>query len=375
MIASSTPSLRPLGLGQLLDQAIRLYRNNFIKFIGIIAIVQVPVSLISIITTSIGAGNMLNSLVASESGGIGPEYWQNFALLMTVAVLLGLVSLALVWVVGAAAMTRSVTNSLLAKPTTIAESYLEVGSTWRPLLLTIVEFAALFVLALIASIVIPCIGWLLGPSLLTVLTWVIFPLLIPIVVLEGKRGLPAIRRAWDLARRRFWPVLGFVFILYLFSQLIVTGPTTLASVVMTAMMGSGTGIVTESLVRTIGQSVVSLLFGLLYMPLQLIAVTLLYFDLRVRTEGFDLAIQAQASTPEEAALAQAETALETAAAAPDFTTLVTQAPPADTTSPLITSKEAGYLAIMSLAVIGLCGLLYAFTFVVGMLMFSSMRGF
>ncbi len=37
METQSLPSLRPLRLGELLDQAIRLYRRNFLTFIGIIA--------------------------------------------------------------------------------------------------------------------------------------------------------------------------------------------------------------------------------------------------------------------------------------------------------------------------------------------------
>ena len=48
MTIAPMPRLRPLGLGQLLDQAIRLYRQNFFKFIGIVAIVQIPLGLIQL---------------------------------------------------------------------------------------------------------------------------------------------------------------------------------------------------------------------------------------------------------------------------------------------------------------------------------------
>ena len=34
MAANVQPLFRPLGIGELLDQAFRLYRRNFLKFIG-----------------------------------------------------------------------------------------------------------------------------------------------------------------------------------------------------------------------------------------------------------------------------------------------------------------------------------------------------
>lgn len=40
MLAESEMTLKPRGIGELFDQAIRLYRNNFLKFIGIIAVAQ-----------------------------------------------------------------------------------------------------------------------------------------------------------------------------------------------------------------------------------------------------------------------------------------------------------------------------------------------
>ena len=46
----------------------------------------------------------------------------------------------------------------------------------------------------------------------------------------------------------------------------------------------------QLMIQTIIQSVLQLVMSLLYFPLQFIAVLLLYFDLRIRTEGFDLAL-------------------------------------------------------------------------------------
>ena len=39
---------RPMDVGQILDRTFRLYRDNFVRFIAIVALVQVPVALLSI---------------------------------------------------------------------------------------------------------------------------------------------------------------------------------------------------------------------------------------------------------------------------------------------------------------------------------------
>src|SRR5690606_22154355 len=41
--------LRPLRLGEILDRSIRLYRNNFWRFIGVVAVVQIPITLLQFV--------------------------------------------------------------------------------------------------------------------------------------------------------------------------------------------------------------------------------------------------------------------------------------------------------------------------------------
>ena len=60
METSALPALRPLGPGELLDQAIRLYRRNFLTFIGIIAVVYVPVMVLQTAATTLMSSSMLD---------------------------------------------------------------------------------------------------------------------------------------------------------------------------------------------------------------------------------------------------------------------------------------------------------------------------
>ena len=151
-----------------------------------------------------------------------------------------------------------------------------------------------FLAALIWTILVPCVGWLTGPSILIFLSWAIGPLTIPIVVLEKKGGAAALRRAWDLVRRYFWRVTGFALLLIIFGQILIAGPAALAQFLLTATLSTPPeDIAAQSIMQSLISSVINLFFSLLYNPLQLTAFTLMYFDLRVRTEGFDLAILAQ----------------------------------------------------------------------------------
>ena len=42
----STPRLRPMSIGDMLDAAFRLYRQHFLTFIGIVALLQVPMAML-----------------------------------------------------------------------------------------------------------------------------------------------------------------------------------------------------------------------------------------------------------------------------------------------------------------------------------------
>ncbi len=46
MTDSVVPIIRPMTLAELLDRSIRLYRQNFVKFVGIFAIPYIPLMLL-----------------------------------------------------------------------------------------------------------------------------------------------------------------------------------------------------------------------------------------------------------------------------------------------------------------------------------------
>src|SRR5512138_2726681 len=69
------PTLRPLRLGELLDRAIRLYRGNFLTFIGIIAVVYVPLTVLQTAAQAVMNGSMMNRMTHPEDILTNYGYW------------------------------------------------------------------------------------------------------------------------------------------------------------------------------------------------------------------------------------------------------------------------------------------------------------
>ena len=324
--------LRPLRLGELLDQAIRLYRRNFFTFIGIIAVIYIPLMILQTASTTLLTSSMGNVASARTPEEIFTNYAYWGGLFSTLIVTF--IQFILVQGIATGALTRAVADNYLGKQTSILDAYRGLKDSWISLLGALLVFILLVIILFMWTLV-PCIGWFTGPGMLAFATAAISPLVAPVVVLEKQGALASIRRAWDLARRRFWPVLGTIFVLYLFSLLIINGPAAIVNAILTGTMASFGDATTRLIVVAIIQALVSLVFVLLYYPLQMAAFTLIYFDLRVRTEGFDIALLTM--NPAES----------TAAAD------ISQVPVPQSNERLITGPELGNFAILTLGALGL----------------------
>jgi hypothetical protein len=346
--SSSLPVLRALRLGELLDQAIRLYRRNFLTFIGIIAVVYVPLMILQTISSTWLSSSLLNVSAAQSPEEIfsNSSYW--LGLLSTVV--LGFLQIILVQGIANGALTRAVADNYLGRKTNILDAYRGIGKSWVSLLGALLLLGVVFLVATLWSIV-PCIGWVTGPGMIAFLLMAVNPMVAPVVVLEGKGALDAIQRAWSLTRRRFWPVLGYIFVLSLFSLLVVNGPVAIVNAVLPQFLGSFEDPTMRVVVLSIIQMLVTLTALLIYYPLQMTALTLIYFDLRVRTEGFDLALL----TMNESELADTSQAMT--------------APPSQPTERLMTGADLGNFAILTLLAAGVYILF--FTFIAGGAFFLS----
>jgi len=347
MESQALPTLRPLRLGELLDQAIRLYRRNFLTFIGIIALVYVPLTVLSTAATAVMSSSLLRVAGSNSPREIFTSYGYWLGLLSTLVLLF--VRYILVQGVASGALTRAVADQYLGRQTGILEAYREIGGVWGSLLGALFFIILVYFVATLWWILVPCVGWFTGLGMTAFLTGAINPLVPSVVVLERQGAVEAVRRAWQLARRRFWPVFGYVMVLYLFSVIIVSGPSLVINLLLRGAFASIRDQTTAIVVTTIIQALVQLVAALIYYPVQMAAFTLIYFDLRVRTEGFDLALQTVA-TPDEA----------------DVNKLMASPPLAD--ERFMTGQDLGNFAILTLAALGVIILYYAV--VAGVLMFA-----
>lgn len=132
---------------------------------------------------------------------------------------------------------------------------------------------------------------LLAALLLVALLLVRFAFTIQAVVLEGRGPLSALGRSWTMMRGSFWRVLGIIVLIYLLIQIITVVPS--------ALLGGVIGAIFSELDQFMLQQSLSQLVGyviqIFVLPLQLIGYTLLYYDVRVRKEGFDLELRASAA--------------------------------------------------------------------------------
>ncbi len=283
-----TDSLQPLSMTQLLDRAIRLYRSNFLIFVGIVALAQIPATAVNMIGLWLAPAPETISVTPTSVTDMWLQLFESSGFVNNGWLWLGRIVTLLLVQLATAAMTKAVAENYLGHKIGLFEAYQKIGRSGITLL--IATFLGIFIVIGLAIwwIVVPCIGWLSGLGMLFFLSLVILPLVAPIIVLEHRSAGAALQRAWDLGRRRFWWLIGFMLLLGLFGQIVVTGPALLSVFAVESAVGSGSDTTTSSLI----QQVIMLLLRLIYLPLQLTCVTLLYFDIRVRTEGFDLAVLA-----------------------------------------------------------------------------------
>jgi hypothetical protein len=149
-------------------------------------------------------------------------------------------------------------------------------------------YALLFILVL-APITYLSARWLVTPAVL---------------IAEGSGPLASLRRSWRLSRGHIRRAMGYVVLLYVIMTLVISFPAALLQQIIFLLRPSG------ALGLAIGIStVISSLLSIIGTPFYIGAVVLLYYDLRIRGESYDLEMRiagleaqaAQDADPESAA--------------------------------------------------------------------------
>jgi hypothetical protein len=292
-------------MGRIIDRAVTLYRRNFLTLAGIIALMQIPVAIVQIgINVALAYSGV--TIVADPfnppdtptglPAGFGVYYAANLAITVLSTFLIGGIA--------TAALAKASASSYLGDELDIIGAYQAMGSDWVKVIGGVLAVGITGVAAFLFTLV-PCVGTLMGSGILFFLAVVINPLVPIIIVLEGRDPFQAVRRAWELARRRFWWLLGFALLVMLFARLALLGPINLAASAFNLALTSGAlGVTDPATLQAVSQIVSSVFVAftsVFFLPLEITAMLLAYFDIRIRTEGWDISLMAneEATTPQE----------------------------------------------------------------------------
>jgi hypothetical protein len=113
--------------------------------------------------------------------------------------------------------------------------------------------------------------------------WIRYGLIAQTVVLEGEGGFGAMKRSKHLVKGNFLKTFA-VLVLVFIALSLIAGIVSFGIDKVLSFLGEYAGLLSAG-----GSNVVSVLLE----PFRIVAITLLYFDFRVRKEGFDLEILAE----------------------------------------------------------------------------------
>jgi hypothetical protein len=318
------PALRPMGIADILDAMFRIYRNNFLTFIGIAALAQIPLMLLQLIVQltfgrafSADLLSLSTELATASTTSLEDLPLTSIIAYIGVTLLLVLLQLIIIQQLMNGALTNAIARSYFGESTTILGAYQlgssRIGSLIAAGLLVgligFVVFVAFFALyfgaifafisgigdsrgALSALASLLCVFGLFLLIIFGVLYVAVRLLFITqAIVVEGKSAVEGIRRSWGLVQGSFWRTLGGYLLLSLLIQIVLAIPVTSATFAIQLTIGDPFDPLANYTLQQILNSLVTYAAQILVLPLQLTAFTLMYYDLRVRKEGYDLELR------------------------------------------------------------------------------------
>lgn len=310
-MSSPAPQLKPMNAGDILDQAIRIYRHNFVSLVTIVAIIAVPVILVQVLFFASLIPFTLDGSPSPEFG-TDPTAVLGLGAVSYVVVLIG----AILAIFQNAALAWFVSERFLGRPATVRQAYGNALRRWLSLLIAalllslavgglfLFLFAGAFVpfLALgafgandtaagaAAGLAVLCLCVLIIPAFVVAIflytRWTFWN---QAIVLEKYNSTGGLGRSWKLTKGSFWRVLGFNFILVIIIGAFSAGPIYLLSF--------ATIFLPSPFIGAILQTLASSLITMIMTPLQFAVLTILFYDLKIRKEGFDLQFQMQDEPP------------------------------------------------------------------------------
>jgi len=295
-------TLRPMSISQLLDRTFHLYRNNFLLFAGIAAL---PPAMLVVAQLAV-------LILQQTMSGLS----ETATLVVGCSAALSALVFLLVYMLGTALATGATVHAVscvhLGNPVTIVESYRAVRPlTWRilgvSLLISLMVGAALMVVYFVVIIPVFMGAALMkssGPAGMIVGCAIAVPLLIvgiglaaflncryslavPACVLEKLGVMACLQRSVFLSKKALWRIF-LIFVLTLILAISIELALSIPNYIAVGFRG------VPSLPFQIWGIIAGFLSKAIAVPIGTIALSLVYFDQRVRKEAFDLQLMMQA---------------------------------------------------------------------------------
>ena len=262
----STPAplrLRPLEIGDVLDETFRLYRRHFLLLGGVAVAFSLPLAALA----GYGLGNLFGTLATQAASGNPPDVSTLSGTFLGVG--LGYLVYILLVPLQYGAITYAVCEAALGHPVTLWSAFR--GGIRR----------YLHVLGLVALVLGMAIVFCLFPLWIWILVgWIA---VLPAMFIENIGLGAAFSRSWRLVQGRWWRTFFIVFLVYILTNVV--------SAALGAFLYLGQAllaIVLSPLITFTIYEAALIIVSALVVPILIIAMVLIYFDLRVRKEGIDL---------------------------------------------------------------------------------------
>lgn len=267
----SSPGLRPLRVGEILDAAIKVYIGNARVLMGLTATIVVPLQILSgiVLLSTVSSGS---DVPVGFSGVSAQSTTDQAARLGALAVLEVTSVIALVFTT--AACVKAVSDSYLGQPPAIGTS---------------LRFAVRRLLPLVAMDILLFLGLILGfIALIVPFVWlyVSWSIASPVLLIDRVGPARALRRSVGLVRGRWWPTAGVLVVATVMGGVIAGA---LEALLAAISLHSHPSVLLATTVVSLATAVSTIITK----PFQAAVATVLYYDLRVRREGYDLQLLAE----------------------------------------------------------------------------------
>src|SRR5579883_747629 len=297
--------LRPLALGEMLDHSFNLYRRDFVLFFGVSMLPALLILIVSLAVDVVGA--FLGNTIPGRTPLPGRNGLPDFSSLMIVYLVIGAFAGVMAYYVGIAfsqaAGTRALSSVYLGNKVTITSAFSNIGRIFGrvlgiiglvallgivPMLVflgmgvgTFLMRNSLSTVSIVALVVFAVFG-LAGSLVLAIFISLRYAVAVPTCVIENRAIGDSLRRSSFLMRGNY--VNAFVIFLLVGLISMVIGWIFQMPIQIAVLLLFRNSTWLGNLLVHLSQFISTALVA----PFQIIAISLLYYDERIRKEAFDI---------------------------------------------------------------------------------------